>query len=83
MDQNKEINYSKIDGAETEVIANKKELKERLIDLKVNLVNVHKMPIHGHIILPDSSKQRFKLWRQLHLPFIFNFHERRLKKYGG
>ena len=83
MDPNNESKETKIDVAETEIISDRKALKERLIDLKVNLVNVHKMPIHGHVILPEYKKQKFKLWTQLHLPFIFNFRERRVKKYGG
>ena len=89
MDRDKVTDDTKLDVSETEIIAAQKafadqtSVKERLIDLKVNLVNVHKMPIHGHVILPEYKKQKFKLWTQLHLPFIFNFRERRVKKYGG
>ena len=83
MEENTNNNDTKLDVPDNEIVSDRKALKERLIDLKVNLVNVHKMPIYGHVILPESNKQKINLWKQLHLPFLFNFRERRVKKYGG
>ena len=89
MDRDKVTDDTKLDVSETEIIsaqkafADQNSVKERLIDLKVNLVNVHRMPVYGHIILPDSNKQKSKLWQQIHLPFLYKFRERRWKKYGG
>ena len=83
MEEKTDNNDTKLDVLDNEIVSDRKALQERLIDLKVNLVNVHKMPIYGHVILPESNKQKYKLWTQLHLPFLFNFRERRVKKYGG
>ena len=83
MEENTNNNDTKLDVPDNEIVSDRKALKERLIDLKVNLVNVHKMPIYGHVILPESNKQKINLWKQLHLPFLFDFRERRVKKYGG
>ena len=83
MAEKRDNNDTKLDVPDSEIVSDPKALKERLIDLKVNLVNVHKMPVYGHVILPESNKQKLNLWKQLHLPFLFNFRERRVKKYGG
>ena len=52
-------NDTKLDVPDNDIVSDPKGLKERLINLKVNLVNVHKMPIYGHVILPESNKQKF------------------------
>ena len=83
MEEKTDNNDTKLDVLDNEIVSDRKALQERLIDLKVNLVNVHKMPVYGHVILPESNNQKYKLWTQLQLPFLFNFRERRVKKYGG
>ena len=61
----------------------KKEVKDRLIELKVDVVKVFKMPIYGRVILPTSSKSSNKRWRNLQIPFMVKFQERNLRRYGG
>ena len=39
-------------------IEERKDLKERLIDLKVDLVKIHAMPIYGRVILPVYNKTK-------------------------
>ena len=60
-----------------------KEVKDRLIELKVDVVKVFKMPIYGRVILPNSRKSNHTFWRNLKIPFILKFHERNLRRYGG
>ena len=63
----------------------RKNLKSRLIDLKVDLVKIHAMPVYGRVILPlsNNSKCRKDYWRNPQFPFLKKFHEKNLKKYGG
>jgi len=61
----------------------RKEVKDRLIELKVDVAKVFKMPIYGRVILPNSSRSTHKRWRNLLIPFMVKFHERNLRRYGG
>ena len=60
------------------------DLKERLINLKVDLIQVHSMPIYGRVILPVVNKPYHTFdWRDIRFPYLIKFHDTNLKKYGG
>ena len=62
----------------------KLDLKERLINLKVDLIQVHSMPIYGRVILPVVNKPYNTFyWRDFRFPYLIKFHDTNLKKYGG
>ena len=65
-------------------IKDKLDLKERLINLKVDLIQVHSMPIYGRVILPVVNKPYNTFyWRDFRFPYLIKFHDTNLKKYGG
>ena len=69
---------------EAKGIKDKLDLKERLINLKVDLIQVHSMPIYGRVILPVVNKPYHTFyWRNFQFPYLIKFHDTNLKKYGG
>ena len=61
---------------EAKGIKDKLDLKERLINLKVDLIQVHSMPIHGCVILPVVNKPYHTFyWRNFQFPYLIKFHD--------